>query len=142
MTPPDRPLAERLRALAAFLPVFEAPGFEFGRWGGGQRDGQGRIHMPYYEPSDATLRFLGEAGAGGWVRPDIDWVQWATGEEATTFRTSPATVSGATADQLAHLLTMVIRSERFGDGNLEHAYQTGLLTAIMRRAGVLAETAE
>lgn len=38
----------------------------------------------------------------------------------------------------AALLTTLIRSERFRDGTLESAFKRGLLTAIVRRATVLA----
>jgi hypothetical protein len=48
-------------------------------------------------------------------------------------------VSSATADELRKLLTVYVRAERFGDGTLENAFESGMLTAIVRRAQALAE---
>ena len=45
-------------------------------------------------------------------------------------------------DDLRRLLTVYVRSERFGDGTLENAFTSGMLTAIIRRAAVLGSTLE
>jgi len=38
-----------------------------------------------------------------------------------------------------HLLTAVVRAERFSEGSLEWAFQSGLMAAIARRARTLAD---
>ena len=45
--------------------------------------------------------------------------------------------ASASAEDLRRLLTVYVRSERFGDGTLEAAFESGMLTAIIRRAGIL-----
>ena len=58
--------------------------------------------------------------------------------EALTLRDSPASLAKATPDQLSHLLTVLIRQDRFAEGSLVASYESGLLTGILRRAAVLA----
>ena len=55
------------------------------------------------------------------------------------FRTlgDPTRVASASADDLARLLTTLVRGDRFADGTLAHAHESGLLRAIARRAEVL-----
>jgi hypothetical protein len=42
-------------------------------------------------------------------------------------------------DQLAKVLTVLIRQDRFDEGALQSAFDMGLLTAIIRRAEALLE---
>ena len=132
-----RPLAARLRALASFLPAFEAAGFEFGRWAGGEQREPGVFTMPYYAFSPAAEEFLG-LGVGGWVTPAFDWPAWGATDEFARLSRDPAAVARASPDQLARLLTVLVRSERFGDGQLAAAFEAGLVVGILRRAEVLA----
>ena len=43
----------------------------------------------------------------------------------------------ATPEQLARLLTVCVREDRFCEGALESAFESGLLTRILERAAVL-----
>ena len=43
---------------------------------------------------------------------------------------------------LPKMLTVYVRSERSGDWTLENAFKSGVLTAIVRRAAVLANGAD
>jgi hypothetical protein len=54
----------------------------------------------------------------------------------------PEAIASASAHDLRRLLTVYVRSERFGDGTLEAAFASGMLAAIIRRAGVLAAELE
>jgi len=133
----DATLRVRLQALAAFLPVFERADFEFGTWAGGERMADGAIQMPYYSFGPEAERFISTAYEFGWVIP-FDWGAWLQTPEARRLREGGDALLTANADDLARLLTAIIRSERFGDGNLEGAFKSGLLTAIVRRAAALA----
>lgn len=140
--PPPRaiapqPLAQRLRALASFLPAFEAPGFRFGGWAGGEELAPGHFSMPYYAFSAAAEEFLRQ-GVAGWVTPGFDWPAWAGTNEFQRLSQDPSAIAAATPDDLARLLTVLVRSERFGDGQLAAAFESGLLTRILRRADALA----
>jgi hypothetical protein len=63
---------------------------------------------------------------------------WMETAEGKSLRDDRAALADATPDQLQHLLTAIIRAERFSDGSLEWAFQSGLMAAIARRARTLA----
>jgi hypothetical protein len=71
------------------------------------------------------------------VQP-FDWMAWLETERGKELAGSPKAVASANADELGKLLTAVVRSDRFSDGSLAGAYESGLLTAILRRAKALA----
>ncbi len=130
-------LEARLEALAAFLPVFERADFRLGTWAGGEMMADGVIQMPYYSFGPEAARFISIAYEFGWVIP-FDWGTWAQTPKGQLLSAGGDAVATATPDDLARLLTTLIRSERFGDGQLEGAYESGLLTAIVSRAAALA----
>jgi hypothetical protein len=132
-----RTLAERLSLLARHLEAFEAPGLSFGTWEPSWTDRAGIIHLGWYRPSPAAEAFLADVAEGGWVRP-FDWMAWLETERGKELTGSPAAVASASADELGQLLTAIVRADRFSDGSLAGAYESGLLTAILRRAKALA----
>ena len=131
-------LRERLLALAAFVPEFESPGFVFGTWVPSRKTGENTWTMPYVDFSERARAFL--RAAGGWVTPKVDWMAWAQTPEASEFMSRPESIARATPDDLTRLLTMLVRGDRFGEGTLQSAFESGVLTAIVRRAAVLAES--
>ena len=124
-------LKEGLDALAAFLPEFESLDFEFGHME--SRPGS----LPFYTFSPVAHSFIETCYEMGWVRP-FDWVEWKASPEAVGLRDDPSILEVATVEQLSKLLTVVIRQDRFVEGALGSAFDTGLLTAILRRAAALA----
>ena len=123
----------QLDGLASFLPAFEAPDSEFGTRKGGDEVEPGTFTMPQFSPSELTSRFLDVAYRDGWVRPDFDWPTWAKTPEAQRLRDDREALEQATVLELARLLTVVIRSERFGEGAVAAAIESGLVTAVLRR---------
>jgi len=136
----DLDLRSRLEALAAFADELAAPDFDAGHWHDSEvrqtSDGEVRT-MPWFELSDRAGAFARTAAGNGWVQP-FDWMAWLDTDEAKALRDDRAVLASATPAQLQHLLTAVIRSERFSDGSLEWAFQSGLMAAIARRARTLA----
>jgi hypothetical protein len=132
-----RTLGERLSLLARHLEAFEAPGLSFGTWEPSWTDRAGIIHLGWYRPSPAAEAFLAGVAEGGWVQP-FDWMAWLETERGKELAGSPKAVASANADELGKLLTAVVRSDRFSDGSLAGAYESGLLTAVLRRAKALA----
>lgn len=130
----DDDLRPRLQALARHRAVFEAPGFRFGDWEPSWTDDSGVIHLGWYRFSEGAEAFLRDAS--GWVQP-FDWMTWSASPEGRALLGDPAAVSRATPEQLGRLLTAYVRGERFGDGTLAAAFDSGMLTAIVRRAEVL-----
>lgn len=134
---------DRLEGLAAFVPRFEAPDFSFGEWSGDVEVIDGVMTMPYCRYSAAANDFVQCAYDLKWVREDCDWPSWSQTPEAARLRDDPDALAQATLDQLACLLTTVIRKDRYCEGELAAAFDTGLLTRICRRAAQLAaESAE
>lgn len=133
---PDQ-LAERLRGLATFLPSFQAPGFEFGYWTEPPSEEPGVLILPYFSLGEVASSFHQRAYDLGWVMRDFDWPAWKQTPEAETLRDDVQALAQATPEQLARLLTVCIRQERFCEGALEAAFQSGLLTRILERAEVI-----
>ena len=113
----------RLDNLAAFLPEFEDPDFSVG-------DTESLMHFDY---SEAMSRFVDTAYEDGWVSPEVDWPAWIETEEARRLRDDQTAIEAATVEQLQKLLTTVIRQDRFVTGALAGAFESGLLTAVVRR---------
>ena len=135
----DGELAAALRRIARQLPVFEAPGFKFGFWEPARKRADGVIVLGWYVPGPEAEAFLSDLG--GWITP-FDWMSWASSPAGQALLGHPDAVASASADDLRKLLTTYVRGERFGEGTLENAFNSGMLTAIMRRAGVLASELE
>ena len=124
MTPEaDQPPAPRLDAIVAFLPVFEVPDFSVGSI-------KPLMHFDY---SEHAARFVETAYEDGWVTPTVDWTSWIETEEARRLRDDRTAIEAATVQQLQKLLTALIRQDRFVTGALAGAFESGLLTAIVRR---------
>lgn len=136
-------LHERLHALASLLPDFESPDFEFGAWDKPAAMTSGNIEMPHYTLSRGAERFLQAAEDTGWILRGFNWPRWVNTKVARRLHEDPSYLERATPEQLARLLTALIRQERFCEGSLEAAHESGLLKGILRRAMFLeAETTQ
>ena len=132
-----RPMQKRLQALADFLLLFEQPGFEFGEWLKNPKSESGVLRIPYYSWSDTAQSFVEMAYDTGWILSDFNWPAWKATDEAISLRDDPATLAAATPEQLARLLTVLIRQDRFVEGALAGAFKSGLLTNIVGRAAAM-----
>lgn len=132
-------LRSRLDALAAFTGELESPEFEAGRWHPMEPSAQDAavLTMPWYELSDRAGAFVRAIGANGWIEP-FDWMAWAETPEGKALREDRAALANATPDQLKRLLTTLVRADRFNEGTLGWAFESGLMAAITRRAATLA----
>jgi len=112
--------------------VLEQPGFDFGRWNGGETRADGSIAMPYYDFSSQALELLR-------ALPVVvfDWPAWKDTAEGRRLLADHEQVAQATPNQLARLSTTLRRADRFSEGTLAWAFETGLLTAIVRRAAAI-----
>ncbi|HET9416398.1 MAG TPA: DUF6508 domain-containing protein [Candidatus Limnocylindria bacterium] len=126
----------RLRTITRHLAAFEAPGASFGDWARPATDADGVIQVGWYQPSPMGEAFLRDARP--WIVP-FDWPAWAQSPAGERLLGHPEAVASASAEELRKLLTVYVRSERFGDGTLENVFKSGMLTAIVRRAAILAE---
>lgn len=128
-----QPADPRLDRLAAFLPIFEGRDFVFATMEGGRDVESGTFTMPWSALSEHAHQFVQTAYDDGWVAPEVDWPRWIETEEARLLRDEPGAIAEASAGQLQKLLTTVIRQDQFVTGALEGAFESGLLTAVLRR---------
>ena len=105
---------ERLKGIVSFLPDFQ--------------NGEGL---------DRLDGFVQAAYQYEWVSSDVNWGEWKQTPEAEKLRDEPDVLSQASEYDLVCLLTTCIRQERFCEGSLESAYESGLLTGILQRADSL-----
>jgi hypothetical protein len=129
-------LAERLRPLADLVSILEAPDADFGHWDTAPTTA-GVAHMPWFEPGPAAEAFRTAVARGEWVTPGFDWMTWLETDEGQALRERQEAVPDATPEQLERLLTAIVRSDRFVEGSIEGAFESGLLTRIAHRAAAL-----
>ena len=126
--------AERLRLLAALVPILESADADFGTWEEPPAVG-GVQHLPYFTFGPAADAFRDAVARGGWVVVGFDWRSWLETAEGQALRERQDAVATATTDQLARLLTAIVRSDRFVEGSIAGAFESGLLARIARRRG-------
>lgn len=124
--------AETLRRLAAFLPQLEAPDFQFGEWTVPERREDGVIELGGFNPSSVVSDFVTTRYEAGWVQwPGFDWVTWKSSAEAVRLLDDPTAMERATPEQVSRLMTVLIRQDRFVEGALAAAYDSGFLVRIL-----------
>lgn len=127
-----------LRALAAFGPQLRAPDACTGRWA--DQTGSGTLNdpltMPSFAMSDLLTRFEAMTYDAGWIQ-DVDWMEWSRGPEAKKLLRDKASLADATIDQIANVLTTIVRSDRFSEGALAGYFKEGVLLALAERAAAL-----
>ena len=130
-------LAERLLPLADLVPTLEAPDADFGHWEGGSTDTDGVLQLPWFAFGPTGDAFIAAVGRGGWIIAGFDWMTWLQTDEGQALRDRPGVVETATPDQLARLLTAIVRSDRFVEGSIVGAFESGLLARIAKRAATV-----
>lgn len=132
-------MSEALRALADFLPALENPDFKGGEMAAVDQPEPGVWSMPYASYGATASAFVKAAYEHGWVKMDFGWSEWMQSAEARALRDDEARLAAATPEQLARLLTVVIRQDRFAEGALLEAFDSGLILRVVRRAAALLE---
>ncbi|TXN14109.1 hypothetical protein FV219_03865 [Methylobacterium sp. WL122] len=128
---------EQLDAITRFIPVFEAQGFVFSEVIEPTQTADGFWSMGAIYPGEDGMAFVKACYDHEWIMP-FDWNSYSQTDEARQLRDDPNALAQATDDQLAKLLTIVIRKNRFNDGELDAAFSSGLLLGILKRAERLA----
>jgi hypothetical protein len=108
----------------------------FATWAGGEVvdtivvDGVDKpvTHVPYPIYTEAVDRLRSALGACGFIVP-FDWMTW---DGIARYRGGAGLADAPVADA-ARLIVAILRSERFGDGNIEGALRSGTLQAAIAR---------
>jgi|GEM_PF-1905832 len=127
----------RLAALARYVRVFTAPGFEFATWPEFRSDGERCSPLDECLMGPEASSFIEEAYAYGWVDREFDYNSRASREEFIAFVTNPSSIAQATEGQMRKILTCFICQDRLCEGTLAAAFANGHLTALARRAETL-----
>jgi hypothetical protein len=126
-------------SLVRFIPIFTDANFSFGKWKGGEAV-NGEIQSPYYLFSPEAESFVNAAYSGYWVRPDINWSGQEERARYIYLCSMLEAIETAGATDIAHILTTLIRGDRFNEGMLAEAFENGLLRRILIRVGELASS--
>ncbi|GAM00584.1 hypothetical protein SP5_034_01590 [Sphingomonas parapaucimobilis NBRC 15100] len=128
-----------LRNIAAFAPILAAPDFVTGAWTEPRRSAEGVITMAWFnlsEPASAFVTTIATEDIAAHYRKPMD-------EEARAalirMAEHPGAIAGASIDQIAWILTFLLRADRFSEGSLARAFDTGLMRAIAERAVILSD---
>ncbi|MGH8951174.1 MAG: DUF6508 domain-containing protein [Acidimicrobiia bacterium] len=94
-------------------------------------DGEERpIHQVPYPVYAASVERVRECvGALGLIVP-FDWMNW---DGVIRYQQNPTALATAPVGDAVRLLTAIQRAERFGDGNIEGALNSGLMQAALAR---------
>ncbi|HPQ82201.1 MAG TPA: DUF6508 domain-containing protein [Candidatus Saccharimonas sp.] len=105
-----------------------------GSWGkmeGGDKDESGAIQMPYASPDPLVHKFLEV-----WYDKDLvipfDWSEWDEGREWYT-KTDESKYDSLNFETALKLLTAVIRNDRFNEGALMNAFESGDFPKIINK---------
>ena len=123
---------DRLRQLATFIPDLQRPDFAIGEWEGGETRADGSITVPYFSYSAPATHIIRSLPI-----EVFDWRAWLETPDAQALVADHARIAGATAEQLVKLSTAIVRSDRFSEGSIAGAFESGLILAIARRAAAL-----
>lgn len=133
---------QQIEPLLTFLPELDAGTFEVGAWQGGEPDADGVIQMPWFERSPRLDALVAAIGAAGLVTPGFDWMRWLDSPEGAAMRDEPGRIERATEVDLEHLFTAIIRGDRFSEGNIAGAIESGVMARAVRRLEQLTREAE
>lgn len=114
-------------AVLRFLPIFEQPGFKPGEWFAPAGA------FPYFNYSAEVLDFLTALSSHGFIQP-FQWMAWEEGKQLVN---NPALLQKVGMQTLRKLLTLHVRADRFSEGHLAHIFDTGQMTAILKRIETL-----
>jgi hypothetical protein len=121
-----------LEALAKYLPIFTAPGFQFSEVTPAEVEGD-VIEMGWTSYRPEAQSFIEDCYDYGWVQ-STDWMEWMQSDEAQALSENAARMASATVEELAKVLTVSLRRDRFMDGSLAGDFERGLITRIVERA--------
>src|SRR5664280_556644 len=130
---------DQLKLLAAFAPIFRDPKTVFGKMVGPTGSGtmQDPLTFPWFKMSEVANNFIAMAYQSGLVLEGFDWGKWGHGPEGKKLYGKRKAIAAADHQQLAKLLTLLIRNDRFSEGSLGQAYEDKILLAIVERAETL-----
>jgi len=127
----------RLEALAAYASVDLSADEHVDTHGARLSKSNKSVVLPINHLSENAMDFIRTCYEYGWILSGFDWPGWASSLEAMELRDKKDSLSRATPEQLAKLLTVIIRQNRFIEGAFAKAVSSGIVSRIIGRAQTL-----
>lgn len=125
----------RLTAMAALAPRLESGELSGGHWHPSEKLEDGSNTFPWFERGPALAEFA--QAASPCVELGFNWPEWNRSEEARVLFTEPGAIEAASEQDLAHMVTTMLRQDRFVEGALASHFDEGIVQRVCRRAAVL-----
>ena len=126
--------ATRIASIGQLLARIEKTADGFGHWRRDPRHTLGHPGIPWVEFSAEARNFLAMLRDARLIIPSFDWVAW---DRRGRYMDNPATVADASFDDCRKLLTALVRGDRFNEGLLLEAFDSGLLRRLIDRMAAL-----
>ena len=114
--------------LLALIPKIENTS-KFGEWSSGMADEEGVIHLPYCVPEPIVSQFL-EIVYAIPIIISFDWGSWEEGRKMANDDNFNFDCTNLLAK--CKLLTAIVRNDRFCEGALVSAFESGLILKILK----------
>jgi len=114
--------------LFGLIPIIENT-VSFGEWAGGDRNEKGVVQTPYFVPADVVYQFENIVYAMPIVI-GFDWAAWDEGRNMA----SDENFDFDSVDLITKckLITAIVRNDRFCEGALRAAFESGLILNILK----------
>ena len=100
----------------------------FGKLVGSKKMPDGNLSLPFWLEDEIVSRFFNAAYMLGIVKV-FDWASWQEGIDI--LNDSEADFNGYDFDTLCKLVTLIVRGDKFCEGYLINAFETGSMTRII-----------
>lgn len=110
-----------------FIPKIEVTE-EFAEYNVITKNEKGEHILPYVANSDLVSDFI--LTAYELILPNFDWPQWKTGMQLINNKSTD--YNSISLVDLCKLLTVIIRSDRYFDGNLAACFENGTILKILK----------
>lgn len=101
---------------------------QFGKMGGG-KDKNGVFHMPYWIENPVVSEFR-KLAHKLLVIKNFDWLSWNEGKEMLN---NPSfNYNSIDLETKLRLITLLVRSDRFNEGTLISAFESGVILKILK----------
>jgi len=102
---------------------------KFGEMKGGEKDKDGFISMPYYETAPVVSKFL-EVVNNMPLIIDFNWTSWEEGKKM--LRDENFDFDSIDIPTKCKLITAIVRNDRFHEGALVSAFESGVILKILK----------
>jgi len=132
------PTKDDLAAVAAFAERFEAPGFSAGEWVPSKKQKNGSYTFPWWKGSKAVNEWQQALYDHNIVDPDSGYMEESAAEFVRRLEEDPMRIAGSDLATVRCVLTRVVRADRFVEGTIARASETGVAQAATKRLRELA----